>query len=359
MPDLTFDNFVGRVLEVGPYPPPHGGVQTNLVDIRNYLRKRGWSCEAINITRYRRADADGVYYPKNTFELLWLLLRLRYDVLHLHIGGHLSGRLLALSLVCCLMPGSKAVLSFHSGGYPSSPAGQTAGPQTLRGWVLRRFDGVIAVNREIADLFRRFGVPAARVRLIPPHSVGQPGEESALPEELARFLEQRQPRLITISQLEAEYDLPMQIDVMANLLERHPNAGLAILGSGSLEGVLRERIAAKPYRDRMLLCGDVAHQGALRAIGRSDVFLRTTLYDGDSISVREALALGRPVIATDNGMRPAGVRLIPARDPEKLLEAIEAALSAGSECPPPAPGGQENLEAVVRFYRELRSQASA
>jgi len=116
-------------------------------------------------------------------------------VLHLHIGGHLSGRLQALSVVCSLMPGSKTVLSFHSGGYPSSPAGKTAGPRTLRGWVLRRFDGVIAVNREIVDLCAKFGVPAARVRLT------------------------------TVGLLEPEYDLPLQIDAMANVLERHPNAG--------------------------------------------------------------------------------------------------------------------------------------
>jgi glycogen synthase len=348
-----------RVLEIGPYPPPHGGVQTNLVAIRNYLRKQGCSCEVINITRHRREDADGVYYPRNALELVQFLLRLRYDVLHLHLGGNLTGRLLALSLVCCLMPASKAVLTFHSGGYPSSPAGKTAGPRTLRGWVMRRFDGVIAVNREIADLFGRFGVSAARVRLIAPHSVSPPGEETALPDELARFFVERLPRLITVCLLEPEYDLPMQIDVMASVLERHPNAGLAILGSGSLEGMLGERIAKKPYRDRILLCGDVAHEGALRAIARSDVVLRTTLYDGDSVAVREALAFGTPVIATDNGMRPEGVRLIPAREPAKLLEAIEAELAAGGAHPRPAAGGEENLEAVVRFYRELRSDAKA
>jgi len=348
-----------RVVEIGPYPPPNGGVQTNLVDIRNYLRKQGCSCEVINITRHRREDADGVYYPRSALELVRLLLRLRYDVLHLHIGGHFSARLQALCLVCCLMPGSKAVLSFHSGGYPSSPAGKTAGPRTLRGWVLRRFDGVIAVNREIADLFARFGVPAARVRLIPPYAVSPPGEETPLPDELARFFAERRPRLITVGLLEPEYDLPLQIDAMASLLERHPDAGLAILGSGSLEGMLRERIASKPYRDRILLCGDVDHEATLRAIARSDIVLRTTLYDGDSVSVREALALGTPVIATDNGMRPAGVRLIPAREPAKLLEAIEAALAAGGAHPRPATGGEENLEAVVRFYRELRGARQA
>ena len=41
------------------------------------------------------------------------------------------------------------------------------------------------------------------------------------------------------------------------------------------------------------------------AMSRITIFLRTTLYDGDSISVREALHLGVPVIASDNGMRQA------------------------------------------------------
>jgi glycogen synthase len=342
-----------RVLEIGPYPPPHGGIQTNLVDIRNYLLKHGHSCEAINITRHRRADADGVYYPANAIGLLRLLLGLRYDFVHLHIGGHLSGRLLALSLMCCLMPRSKAVLSFHSGGYPSSPAGKTAGSATLRGWIMRQFDGIVAINQEIVDLFAKFGVPPSRVRLIPPYAVSPPLAGTALPDDLARFFAERHPRLLTVGLLEPEYDLPLQIDVMAAVLERHPTAGLAIIGSGSLEAVLRERIAAKPYRDRILLCGDVAHEATLLAITQSDAVLRTTLYDGDSVSVREALAFGTPVIATDNGMRPAGVRLIPPREPAKLLEAIEAVLAKGSVHPRPAAYGEENLEAVVRFYRDL------
>ena len=56
--------------------------------------------------------------------------------------------------------------------------------------------------------------------------------------------------------------------------------------------------------------------------------LRTTWYDGDALSVREALHFGLPVIATDNGMRPAGVRLIPPRDLKELLAAIDDALGS-------------------------------
>ena len=39
------------------------------------------------------------------------------------------------------------------------------------------------------------------------------------------------------------------------------------------------------------------------------VFLRPTSWDGDSVIVREALALGARVIASDLAPRPAGVEL--------------------------------------------------
>src|SRR5947209_19795823 len=87
-----------RVLQLGPYPPPHGGVQSNLVAIRNYLRSQGATCGVINLTRHRSRDGDEVYFPKNAAKTVWLIAKLPYDILHLHIGGNLSFRLLALGL---------------------------------------------------------------------------------------------------------------------------------------------------------------------------------------------------------------------------------------------------------------------
>jgi glycosyltransferase involved in cell wall biosynthesis len=59
----------------------------------------------------------------------------------------------------------------------------------------------------------------------------------------------------------------------------------------------------------------------------ADVMLRTTLFDGDAISVHEALYLGTPVIATDNGMHPEGVRLILNADRNALVREILAVLA--------------------------------
>ena len=344
-----------RVLLLGPFPPPHGGVQTNLVAIRNFLRKRGIACGVINITRTRRPDADEVYYPNNALALLKRLIGLRYDVVHLHIGGNLTSRLLALGLICCWMPGKRAVLTLHSGGYPSSPAGRATGFWSWLGFALRRFDRLIAVNSEIALFFEKCGAEKSRIRMIPPHAFQTPAGE--LPGELREFFESHQPTLLTVGLLEPEYDLPLQIEALGQVRERFPNAGLVIIGSGSLEAELRARIAAIPDAAHVLLCGDVAHAATLRAIEQCDVFLRTTLYDGDAVSVREALHFGVPVIATDNGMRPAGCDLITPSDKKLLLAAIEQRLRQprnSLRLPDPV-DGDENLEAVLTVYREIVS----
>jgi glycosyltransferase involved in cell wall biosynthesis len=342
-----------RVLQLGPYPPPHGGVQTNLVAIRRFLLKRQIPCAVINLTRFRKPEADEVYYPRTWIGLLRLLLRLRYDLIHLHIGGHLTRRLLALSLICCLIPGVRTVLTFHSGGYPSSRAGRTARRWTLRGFILRRFDRLIGVSPGIIDLFHRFGIPSRRTRLIHPHALTDEPSGDALPEPAQNFLRSHRPVLVTVGLLEPEYELPLQIEVLGPIRERYPDAGLVIVGAGSLEEELRGQIKATPYREHVLLCGDVAHTVALRLIAEGDVFLRTTRYDGDSIAVREALHLGVPVIATDNGMRPEGVDLIRHSDLMELRRAIGDRLAHAGSRRRRGDGDERNLEAVLELYTEI------
>jgi glycosyltransferase involved in cell wall biosynthesis len=135
--------------------------------------------------------------------------------------------------------------------------------------------------------------------------------------------------------------------------QRFPGAGLVIAGAGSLEEELRHRIASLDWAEHVLLAGDVPHASTLRAIAEADVFLRTTLYDGDSVAVREALQLGTPVAASDNGMRPEGVRLIPARNHAALVSAIGESLAAGRKRPEAAEVGEDNVEAVLDVYAEL------
>ncbi len=348
------------VLQLGPYPPPHGGVQTNLVAIRAHVRRLyGWdAAPVINLTRHRRANADDVYYPRSAFEVIRLLSTIPADVIHLHVGGHLSARLLGLCLVCSLIPGKRTVLTFHSGGYPGWHKNRKPGPMSLRGLVLRRLDAVIAVNAEIASLFADLGVAPWRIHTICPYAPVSVHEDIALPEPLARFESAHRPLLTTVGLLEPEYDLPLQIRTLASVREVHPDAGLVIVGSGSLEQELRRLIAEQPHADHILLCGDVPHEVTVRLISESDAFLRTTHYDGDSVSVHEALQLGVPVIATDNGMRPAGVHLIPVSNAPALREAVLVVLAESARKASPVPTGGQQLDALIEVYRGTLSEGA-
>jgi len=59
--------------------------------------------------------------------------------------------------------------------------------------------------------------------------------------------------------------------------------------------------------DHVFFCGDLDHDMFLTLVSRSDIFLRTPIRDGVSSSVLEALALGVPVVASENKRRPQSV----------------------------------------------------
>jgi glycosyltransferase involved in cell wall biosynthesis len=227
----------------------------------------------------------------------------------------------------------------------------------LRGFIFRRLDRIISVNDEMVAMFRRFGVSADRIRLIPPHAfLQQP--QAQLRSEIAGFFESHSPVLSTVGGLEPEYDIPLQIAVIGDLLSKFPRLGLVIIGGGSLEREIRGLIGSQAHSSHLLLCGDVDHAETLGVIQESRILLRTTLYDGDSIAVREALHVGTPVIATDNGMRPPGVHLIPVSDRDGCRRMIEQVLA---DPPPTRPAGEtsaDNVVAVVQLYRELLPSAA-
>jgi glycosyltransferase involved in cell wall biosynthesis len=265
----------------------------------------------------------------------------------------LTNRILGLSLACTLRPGAKSLMTFHSGGFPTTPEGMALGPNSFAGMVLRRFDGLIAVNAEIMGFFQKMRISPRRARIISPYSFLTDENSSPLPAPIAEFFAAHDPVLISAGQLEPEYDLRLQIEALSRLRDKFPRAGLLLLGSGSIEKDLLAQIEAQQCAPHVLLPGDVPHSATIEAMARSRILLRTTWYDGDAISVREAMQVGTPVIATDNSMRPAGVRLIPRSDVAALLRAIEEELQKPAPRKERTPADDSSVQQVLDFYQEL------
>lgn len=342
-----------HVLQLTPYPPPEGGVSRNALAIREKLWRDGHRCSVIATAKSDAAanEAD-VYHPRTPVELVKLLRRLKFDILHVHVGGDVTVRVLAFLLTCAIFGCGKSVLTFHSGGYTIENAA-TADKNSLVGFVFRKFKKIICVNSLMVEMFERFGVNPERLHLIPPFVHRNPDKAIEISVNLKEFAEKHQPFLLTVSLLEDTYDLFMQIEAMGKVLEKMPNAGLMIVGSGSLRKDLETAIAAKPYANRIFLAGDVVNPQTLHLINRADIFLRTTKFDGDAISIREALFLETPVIATDNKMRPDGVNLIPIRDENALVAMVEKLARQERKPKIEKPDDTSNIESVIRIYEEV------
>ena len=109
-----------------------------------------------------------------------------------------------------------------------------------------------------------------------------------------------------------EYGAGILLDAFAQVRAQLPEAALALYGPGS-ESVRRPGVHA---------FGELRRPQALALMAACDVFVRPTLADGDSVSVREALALGCLVVATSVGHRPPEARLVPPGAIGPLAEAL-------------------------------------
>ena len=348
-----------HVLQLGPYPPPEGGINRNMLAIREELEANGHRCSIIAVAKSTKITPEkDVYHPRTPRNVIRLLKKLDYDVLHLHVGGEINKRFLSLIAVCAFFGRGKSVLSVHSGGYPFSKEGKAATRNSIRGAIFRSYEKIIAVNPLIAEVFEKYGVEKEKISVIYPFVLRNPERSVEIPQNLKEFAEKHSPFLLTVCLLEDTYDLFMQIDAMKRVLQKLPGAGLMIAGSGSLENDLRKAIASKSYADRIFLTGDVEHKITLHLINKANILLRTTKFDGDAIAVREALFLDTPVIATDNKMRPEGVHLIPIHDENALVEMIEKLTKRVRSPKIARPDDRRNITEILNIYDEIISKKS-
>ena len=127
------------------------------------------------------------------------------------------------------------------------------------------------------------------------------------------------------------YNAGLAVDAVRLVRHEWPDARLWILAydqDGPELGRLRESVAGLEWVE---LSFNLSGADVASALARSEVFLRPTSWDGDSIIVREALAVGARVVATGVSPRPRGVELC-GLAPEELAAAVlhQGALSDGA-----------------------------
>lgn len=138
------------------------------------------------------------------------------------------------------------------------------------------------------------------------------------------------------------------------------------MGSGEDRKSAEKLLRDAGLEASVLLAGDVEHDTCLTLMALSDVFVRPTLRDGDSISLREALGLGVPVVASRTGFRPRGAILFEPGDSGQLVAALELAMKAGASEEAREPASSESgsaepnaMDRLIAIYRQTVASESA
>jgi len=300
-----------KLLIVGDFPPPHGGVAVHVEMLQRAVRSRGGECTVLDIGK-GQVPADGVVAAGSyaSFTARLFAHALRGSRVHVHTSGA-NPKSWALAAICAAagkVSRVPSLITFHSGLGPAWLAEDPARARVACA-VGNAFGRVVAVSDEIREALLTCGIARQRIEVLPAFSSSlvQPGTP---PAGLSELREEAAPLYCAMLAPGPVYGAEALLRAFADVHAGNPRARLALYGPGTLELVRSAGAAAAGVR----AFGELHRAAALALIGGSDVFVRPTLADGDSVSVREAVALGRVVVATSVGTRPAEARLVAPGD---------------------------------------------
>jgi len=336
-------------------------------DMRGYAAERG--VEPVTIPHLGRAVR-----PWSDLRALLALARLmrvfRPSIVHTHTAK--AGFLGRLAAVATRVP---VVVHTYHGHVLSGYFGrrEEALYRNLERLLARASDALVAVSESVkADLVRQRVAGPGSIQVVPlglelgPLAADLP--RGGLRETVG--VPQHAPLVGMVGRLVPIKDVPTFLDAARFVCQQVPDARFAVVGDGEERAALEARRRGLGLEERVSFHGWQRNMASV--YGDLDVVVNTSLNEGTPVALIEALAAGRPVVATRVGGTPdlladgAHGRLVPPRDPQALAAAIVEVLQAPGPANERACAGQRHVLAhhsaerliddMDRLYRELLSK---
>ncbi len=321
-----------KVLFVGPYPSPHGGISVHVWSAHARMKRMGQQSSVLNVDP-RAAESDAYIKISGAPGLLRELLRHVCDdwSLNVHTNGHNpKSWLIALACGLAAQVGPEATLTLHSGLAPAYIRGSAFWNRQITRLACLLYTRVVCVNSEIAETIAALGVARRQIAIAPAFlPVDRPDVE--LPPEIERWVKTHSPLLSATMFFRPEYGFELLVTATQRLKGDFPDIGCIVMGSGEDRGAAEELVARSGLSETLYLAGDLDHETCLALMARSAAFVRPSFRDGDSISVREAISMHVPVVASNVGTRPGGTVLFEAGDVDGFVKAVRTVLRGSIE----------------------------
>ena len=287
------------------------------------LRKKDLSEETlesfgIDITYLHKSKFD----PSTLPALLKVMRRKRIDVLHLHgYGATTFGRLAGA------MRRIPTILHEHA-NLTTTPWYQKMADAVLE----PQTDIAIAVSQSTAEfLVKARQLPPEKVKVV---YLGVPLEEFSRPRSADEIAVARAELGIapgefvigSVTRLHDSKGNSFLVEAARQVIDRRPGARFVLFGEGPLLGALQAQAAALRLGHRFVFAGFT--KDVPRAVSAFDISVFPSLWEGTPLTVFEALAMGKPIVATDaDGLldvltHDRDALIVPKRDAAALADAM-------------------------------------
>jgi glycosyltransferase involved in cell wall biosynthesis len=257
------------------------------------------------------------------WKLSRLIKQLRPDIVHAHDPHGVAMAALALSMSTQLakppLVASRRV-DFHLRG------------NALSRWKYRQVDCFVCASEAIRQMLVADGVPDARALTVH-EGIDVDRAAAAPPADLhAEFwLPHHAPIVGNVAALVPHKGQRHLIEAAALVVQKVPDARFVIAGEGELRPSLERLIRERHLEKHVFLAG--FRPDVLSVHKAFDIFVMSSVTEGLGTSLLDAMACGKPIVATTAGGIPEVVvdgetgLLVPPRDHEAMARALVALLT--------------------------------
>ncbi len=316
----------------GIYPPPYGGMATHIVRLLDCLQQEGIRARVYNRVSDGQDPPRAVSIRRN--QILWFIkFALWAPERSLYVfTGRPGVRFLAYLLK--VFRGKRYILRIGEEHILRTFERSRSLARWMTLVALRNAEYIMPVSPHLADSIVQQGIDPAKVHLIPGFILPADRSEEP-PDEVIEFARSHTPVLAANGQLWLGergnmYGLDLLLSVLPRIREQYPRVGLMLstydseINPGKVRN-LRQCIENAGPADAVFLRSE--QHVFWPMLKYTDVFLRPTRSEGDSSSIREAIWLGVPVVASNATPRPEPSVLFTNGEPESFLNSIREVLA--------------------------------
>ena len=359
-----------KIALIGSYPPPYGGVSMHIQRLHINLLKNNIHSHVYNMS----SNVSGAKNVLNMKQLIsWIkIVFLKKDIFHIHTTGK-NWIWVGFYYMLSKLKRARFIISYHSLRYNFNDFSFFS--RKILKIIFNNTSHFIVTNSEIKDTLLTLGANTKSVSIIPAFlpPINSINSQEKLPGEINSFIKIHKPVISAYAYTLKDtspnlngmgttdmYGVDLLLDLCIILKRKHPQIGIVLCVTHFNDEFALQNIRLKIFKNNIsdnFLIYNKPIEGLYNLWLKSDIYVRPTLSDGDSVALREALLLETPSVASDAVLRPEGTVIFKRQDVNDFAEKVNDVIENYSVYKSNMKNihMENNLDKIMHIYRQVNN----